>query len=114
MAVPVSPANPWGCALPLQLQIRNPSEQYDVVVHVQRQLDDGTTFETGVNLPRAASRIICLPDIGTYSFEMQYYLISHGAPRLMGCGTEEKEYGFYTNPDGRHFFRVYPRPARSC
>ncbi|MBI2002989.1 hypothetical protein HYT45_04080 [Candidatus Uhrbacteria bacterium] len=114
IAVPVSPANQWGCALPLQLEIRNPSREYDVVVHAHRLVDDGTTFETSVNVPRAGSRIICLPDIGAYSFETEYYLISHGVPQLMGCGIERAEYGFYTNYDGRHGFRVYPRPDRSC
>lgn len=111
IAVPVSAMNPLGCDPSFQLELRNRSEHHDAVVNIHRLISDGTALITAVSIPRGGSRIICLPDVGAYEFEIELFAISLGEPRRVGCYTWQREITAFVGVEGRHVQNITDESA---
>lgn len=101
IAVPVSPMNELGCDPSFQLGIVNQSS-HDAVVNLHRMISDGTTQMTTVSVPRGGERIVCLPDVGAYELEVEFFAISLGEPRRVGCYSRQREFSTFVGVSGRH------------
>lgn len=114
IAVPISPMNELGCDPSFQLGLRNRSENHDAVVNVHRTISDGTAQATTVSVPRGGERIICLPDVGSYEFEIELFAMSLGEPRRVGCYTWQREFTAFVGIEGRHVQNITDEIGGRC
>jgi len=112
LAVPISSMNQFACDPSFQLGLRNQSRNHDAVVNIHRMISDGTTATTTVSVPRGGERIVCLPDVGEYEFEIELFAMSLGEPRRVGCYSWQREITSFVGVAGRHIQNITDESAR--